>query len=74
MKKDQEIDTSSWVHDISHLSKRTPEKRSKNFNIELREVIFGCCVPNTYDDDTMSPDVCHQKLLEIVHREEVNVS
>ena len=30
---------------------------SKNFNIELREVIFGCCVTNTYDDDTMSPDV-----------------
>ena len=32
-------------------------KRLKNFNIELREVIFGCCVTNTYDDDTMSPDV-----------------
>ena len=31
--------------------------QSKNFNIELREVIFGCCVTNTYDDDTMSPDV-----------------
>ena len=31
--------------------------RSKNFNIKLREVIFGCCVTNTYDDDTMSPDV-----------------
>ena len=31
--------------------------RSKNFNIELLEVIFGCCVTNTYDDDTMSPDV-----------------
>ena len=29
----------------------------KNFNIDLREVIFGCCVTNTYDDDTMSPDV-----------------
>ena len=25
MKKDQEIDTSSLVHDISHLSKRTPK-------------------------------------------------
>ena len=30
---------------------------SKHFNIELREVIFGCCVTNTYDDETMSPDV-----------------
>ena len=30
---------------------------SKNFNIELREVIVGCCVTNPYDDDTMSPDV-----------------
>ena len=30
---------------------------SKHFNIELLEVIFGCRVTNTYDDDTMSPDV-----------------
>ena len=30
---------------------------SKNFNIELLEVIFGCCVTNTYDDHTMSTDV-----------------
>ena len=26
-------------------------KRSKNFNIELREVIFGCCVTNNYDEN-----------------------
>ena len=30
---------------------------SKHFNIELREVIFGCCITNAYDGDTMSPDV-----------------
>ena len=28
---------------------RRKVERSKNFNIELREVIFGCCVTNTYD-------------------------
>ena len=39
------------------LMTRAFSKWSKNFNIELLEVIFGCCVTNTYDDDTMSPDV-----------------
>ena len=28
-KKDQDIDTSSWVHDISHLAKRTPENGAR---------------------------------------------
>ena len=38
-------------------AKWSPSPGSKNFNIELQEVIFGCSVTNTYDDDTMSPDV-----------------
>ena len=32
MKKDQEIDTSSLVHDISHLSKRTPKNGGRGEN------------------------------------------
>ena len=36
---------------------RSSDALSKHFNIEPLEVIFGCRVTNTYDDDTMSPDV-----------------